>query len=180
MKKFAPAVRFSAPALFALLFSMLPAFGGAESFPGLSLTGMDGGFVSVSDFKGQPVLINFWATWCGPCRMELPAIQRLYDRFNARGLVVLSISTDARRESIRPFLEKMKISLPVYLGSLEDQQRLGIASIPTTFLVDGQGEIVSRQAGYSGQFEAQMGAAIERLLPGSRSGSPGAGGKASP
>ncbi len=134
------------------------------SFPQLAVKELGGGLVNVSDFAGQPVLVNFWATWCGPCRLELPSIQRFYDRYNGKGLVVLSINTDSSTERVRPFLEKMNISLPVYTVNPEDQARLGVASIPTTILIDRGGKIVRSQAGYSGRFESEFGGLIEGLL----------------
>ena len=166
--KFSPTRRLAALALALPLLLVSPAGVPASSgsaFPALTLTGLDGGYAAVSDFKGQPVLINFWATWCGPCRMELPVIQRFYDKYNGRGLVVLAVSTDAQKSVVPPFLQKMKLSLPIYGTTVDDQARLGVASIPTTFLVDGNGNIVRSQAGYSHRFESEWGALIEKLLP---------------
>jgi len=133
-------------------------------FPSLLIKGLDGGFVQVADFKGQTVLINFWATWCGPCRMELPAIQRIYERYNGRGLVVLSVNTDTDRTRVKPFLQKLNLSLPVYSVEPEEQARLGVSSIPTTFVVDPSGKIAKTESGYYPQLESDYAALIEKLL----------------
>ena len=139
----------------------LPRPAAAEPFPNLSVSGLDGGYVALSDLKGQVVLLNFWATWCGPCRMELPVIQKLYDKYNGRGLTVLSLNTDASPVPVKPFLEKMKLSLPVYRISQEDQARLGVSSIPTSFLVDASGNMIRAQPGYYPNFEQDWTKLIE-------------------
>src|SRR6266568_2883852 len=71
-------------------------------FPALEFAGAEGGAVRLSQLKGNVVLLNVWATWCGPCRMELPIVQRLYDKYSDRNFVVLAINIDADRKNIEP------------------------------------------------------------------------------
>ena len=146
-------------------------------FPTVTLRELDGAYFDLSMFGGRPILVNFWATWCGPCRMELPVVQRFYDRYGGRGLVVLAVSTDAQPQLVRPFLEKMNLSLPTYLMDPDDERKLGIASIPTTYLIDSQGRVIRGQSGYSRRFETDWAPLIEQALPKPEGGtSPARGG----
>ena len=95
-------------------------------FPEVSLTDLDGRVVEVKDFQGAVVLLNFWATWCGPCRVELPELQKLYDELGGKGLVVLAVAVDTPREKVRPFMERLGITLPAFLVDARTQQMLGI------------------------------------------------------
>src|SRR6266852_1099822 len=90
------------------------------TFPDLEFAGAEGGAVRLSQLKGNVVLLNVWATWCGPCRMELPIVQRMYDRYSDRNFVVLAVNVDANRKNIEPFMKRYNISLPVYYAAPED------------------------------------------------------------
>ena len=92
----------------------------AEVFPDLEFAGEEGGTVRLSQLKGNVVLLNVWATWCGPCKMELPIVQRMYDRYSDRNFVVLAVNVDADRKRVEPFLKRFNISLPVYSAAPED------------------------------------------------------------
>ena len=72
-------------------------------FPDLEFAGADGGSVRLSQLKGNVILLNVWATWCGPCRMELPVVQKMYDKYSDRNFVVLAVNIDADRKRDRPF-----------------------------------------------------------------------------
>src|SRR6266513_3225843 len=80
------------------------------TFPDLEFAGAEGGAVRLSQLKGNVVLLNVWATWCGPCRMELPIVQRLYDKYSDRNFVVLAVNVDADRKRIDPFLKRNNLS----------------------------------------------------------------------
>jgi cytochrome c biogenesis protein CcmG, thiol:disulfide interchange protein DsbE len=112
--------------------------------PPFSLTTLDGQTVDLSAYQGQVVLLNFWASWCPPCRAEMPAIQQVYQSYRDQGLVVLAINasyqdTPAARQS---FLGSFAYSFPILLDDGSTVNRLyAVYSLPTTFFIDRKGTI---------------------------------------
>src|SRR5215470_1109972 len=134
------------------------------TFPDLELAGAEGGAVRLSQLKGNVVLINIWATWCGPCRMELPVVQRLYDKYSDRNFVVLAVNVDADRNKIEPFKKRYNISLPVYFASPEDAGQMTAMGIPSTFILGPDRSLIDRAVGYSAQVEERWKQLIEKKL----------------
>ncbi|NOX37462.1 MAG: TlpA family protein disulfide reductase [Calditrichaeota bacterium] len=118
--------------------------------PDFALEDHQGNIVRLADFRGKVTIINFWATWCGPCREEIPGFVRLYDRYKDDGLAIIGISLDRPGwEVVRPFMEKYNINYPIVLGNQKVVLDYGgIQAIPTTFIVNRQGHIVDRIIGY--------------------------------
>lgn len=114
--------------------------------PNFQLWDMNGNPISLSEYRGWVVLVNFWATWCGPCRVEMPAMEHLYQEFNRKGFEILAVSTDPQGVAVtRPFKESLGLTFPI----LHDSDfRVGVAygarTLPITFLVDRQGVIRHR------------------------------------
>jgi thiol-disulfide isomerase/thioredoxin len=119
------------------------------AFPDLNLIDAKGGVQSLQSTLGQATIINFWATWCGPCRVELPELQELYNELAGKGAVVLAVNVDSPREHVDPFMKRNKLSLPVYFLEPEVEANLGIRSLPTTVLLDAAGKVVDTWGGYS-------------------------------
>ena len=116
--------------------------------PEFHLKNLDGQIVSLSDFRGKPVLINFWASWCQPCREEMPYLQQVYDEWTGKGLVLLTIDIGETPAAINKFLAENNLSLPVLLDSDKQVgQEYGITGIPETFLIDKNGIIRKKQIG---------------------------------
>jgi thiol-disulfide isomerase/thioredoxin len=103
----------------------------------------------VSDYRGAVTVVNFWATWCGPCRAELPELQKLYNELAGRGFVVLAVNVEGPQAPVKLFMERMKLSLPVYFVDPQTERDLGISSLPFTVLIDRKGRVVRVYAGYS-------------------------------
>ena len=120
--------------------------------PDFTLSDMRGNEVSLSDFKGNIVIINFWATWCGPCRLEIPDLIDLQEKYNG-DLVVLGVSLDYDGPSVVPqFAEKLGISYPVLYGNGQVAHRYGgVTGIPTTFVIDRDMNVYRRYIGYRPQ-----------------------------
>ena len=114
-----------------------------ELAPNFQLRDMEGRIVSLSDLRGKVVLLNFWATWCGPCRVEMPAMERLYRAYDRKDFEILAVSTDAQGVAVtRPFQQENKLTFPI----LHDADfRVGLSygarTLPMTFMVDRQGVV---------------------------------------
>ncbi len=138
----------------------LPAYTG-DPLPDFALPGIDKRLHRLSDLRGRVVLVNFWATWCGPCLKEMPSMQRLSERFPSQDFAVLAVNMGESVEDIRPFVEKMSIQFPIPLDSNgEVLQSWQVIAFPTTFLLDRSGTI--RFALFGG-LEWDQGEALERI-----------------
>ncbi len=113
------------------------------------LRDLRGGEVRLSDFSGKVVILNFWATWCPPCRMELPGLQDLYARYKDRGATVVGIAVDSGgEEELKRFVRKVGIDYPVLVGDQKVMNQYGgIQGLPTTFIIDQNGIILNRYMG---------------------------------
>jgi thiol-disulfide isomerase/thioredoxin len=135
-----------------------------RAFPDLEFAGAEGGAVRLSQLKGNVVLINVWATWCGPCRMELPVVQKMYDHYSDRNFVVVAVNIDADRRKIEPFMKRYNISLPIYYASPEDAGQMTALGIPSTFLIGPDRMLLDNQVGYSPDVEERWKSIIEKHL----------------
>ncbi|MFN7947533.1 MAG: TlpA disulfide reductase family protein [Blastocatellia bacterium] len=127
------------------------------------LTKLDGTKISLGDYKGKVIVLNFWATWCGPCRIEMPLLEKTMQKYSAdKDVVFLALSTDEDRALVEPYLKQQKYKLPVaYADYLNDH--FGVDSIPTTIIFDRQGRVSYRQAGIAREedFVAMLSEKIE-------------------
>lgn len=118
--------------------------------PDISLKNLEGKLVALKDFKGKPVLVNFWATWCGPCVIEMPWFVEFKEKYGKDGLEVLAISLDEEgAKVVKPFVEKHKMEhLTVVLGEEKTPEAFGgLLGLPTTFMVDRDGKFYSKHQG---------------------------------
>lgn len=128
--------------------------------PDFTLQNLDDQSVSLSDFRGKPVLLNFWATWCPPCRHEMPYLQEIYDEWSGKGLVVLAINMGESPFDVKTFMETYNLSIPALVDVAGNAaHKYNIVSIPTSFFIDSDGII---QQKIIGAFPST--AAIERYL----------------
>ncbi len=111
-----------------------------DEAPDFTLQDLDGSSVTLSDYRGQTVVLNFWATWCGPCRTEIPAFSEFADE--NPDVVVLGVATDGDAKSLRRAAEELKISYPVLIDSQGVSSRLyKVNTIPTTVVIDPEGRV---------------------------------------
>ena len=116
--------------------------------PDFTITGLEGGRVSLSGLKGNVVVVNFWATWCPPCRKEMPALQELWKEYeNTSDVTFLIVSVDQDTEKVRPYIAQAGYTFPAYYGGAAGHL-YGITSIPTTLVIDKQGKVQYKHVGY--------------------------------
>jgi thiol-disulfide isomerase/thioredoxin len=119
-----------------------------KMFPDFQEKDLEGKPLSVSRFKGKVLLVDFWATWCGPCRVELPNVIATYEKHHKNGFEILGISLDNDEQAMKQFLASNKMTWPQYFDGLGWQTKLagqyGVNSIPATYLLDAQGKIIAR------------------------------------
>ena len=116
--------------------------------PDFSLTDLSAHTISLSAYRGKVVLLDFWATWCEPCKVEIPHFIEMQNRYGAQGLQVIGISMDDDEKPVRDFQQQYKMNYPVAVGNAKLAQSYGgILGLPITFLIDREGRIYSRHIG---------------------------------
>lgn len=126
-----------------------------------TLKDVSGASVNLASYKGKVILLDFWATWCPPCKVEIPWFVELYGKYKSKGLVVVGLSVDDTVEMLRPFVAQYKMNYPVLIGNGNDaiQEAYGpIWGLPTTFIIDRQGRICKKHMGLTqkAQFEKEI------------------------
>jgi len=110
--------------------------------PSFEIPDIEGQPVSLSDFRGKPVLLNFWATWCGACRLEMPYIQEVYDEWSERGLVILAVNIGESPSQVEEFMQVHNFAFPLLLDMAGDvAMQYNVRGIPTTYFIDDTGII---------------------------------------
>jgi peroxiredoxin len=139
--------------------------GGMGAAPAFDLPDANGGSKSLDDYKGKVVMLNFWATWCGPCKKEIPDFIELQDEYRDQGFEIVGLSLDqpGQEDMVKRFVKENNMNYDVLFDNGAVAQAYGgVRSIPTTFLINRDGEIVSSVVGL--QSKAAWAQAIERLL----------------
>ncbi len=135
------------------------ASGNFPQAPEFSLTSLSGEKINLQDYRGKVVLLDFWATWCGPCRIEIPGFVQLQNKYGSQGLAIIGVSMDDGPEPVRQFYQTFHMNYPVAMGT----DRLGelyggILGLPTSFLIGRDGRIYAKHVGLTDPsvFEAEI------------------------
>jgi peroxiredoxin len=132
--------------------------------PDFALKDAAGKTVHLSDYKGKAVVLDFWATWCGPCKLEIPWFIQFERKYKDRGLEVVGVAMDDEGwQVVKPFVEQMKVNYRIVVGNDATADLYGgIEALPTTFLIDREGKIAAVHVGLAGKDEFEND--IERIL----------------
>ncbi len=121
----------------------------AEISTDFTLNDLDGRQISLSDYKGKVVFIDFWATWCPPCRASIPEVEKLYQEFaDEEDVVFLGINLQEDKDTITKFMKKQEMNYPVLLSDNKVVSNYQIRSIPAFFIIDRDGEIYNKYVGF--------------------------------
>ena len=148
-------------------FFSSPAIREGMPAPSFTLPSLSGGSLSLEELRGKLVFLNFWVTWCSPCRKEMPSMERLYKRFREQGLEILAVSVDQEgRETVIPFQESYQLSFPILLDSEGKVNRLyRTTGFPETFLIDPLGKVIMKIVGPRDWDDPESLALIQSHLP---------------
>ena len=134
--------------------------------PDFCLEGLNGEKIQLKALKGKIIFLNFWATWCGPCKEEMPSMEALYHHFKDRNFIFLTISLDfGGQEPVRKFIEKHRYQFPVLLDpSGKTLDLFEINKIPTTLIIDKNGKMIGRAIGPRNWSSPEFFSLIEQML----------------
>ena len=135
-----------------MLMDPMPA---ANPAPDFNLMGMDGETHTLDDLKGKFVLVNFWATWCNPCKVEMPLLEKLHQTLKSEKFTVLGLHVGPGPENIEEFKKLMPISFPIYVD-MDLEVNWGVPGLPTTFLMNPEGKLIYRAVGKREFASAEM------------------------
>ncbi|MFL7837666.1 MAG: TlpA family protein disulfide reductase [Candidatus Promineifilaceae bacterium] len=128
------------------------------------LPDLEGNDVSLSEFAGRPLLINFWATWCAPCRIEMPELQNAHDTYQDQGLVVLAVNSQEDEQQVREFIDELGLTFIPLLDSQDMVGRAyGVNGLPSTYFIDKSGVVTAVHKGILS--EDQIEAYLKQILP---------------
>ncbi len=145
--------------------SVVQGYNKPQAIPDFSIQDFQGKEVRLRDLRGEVILLNFWATWCPKCRQEGPSLQKLYDRYQSSGLVVYRVNAKEKPETIRQFMEKQSLNVPVLIDASGRTERLfGVWTHPTTYLINRQGLVCYRVMGSFNWTNPQAMSMIDELL----------------
>lgn len=138
---------------------------GTQAAP-FALQALDGSRVQLADLKGKVVVVNFWATWCGPCKDEMHALGRLRQQLDPERFALLTITTDLQREGIKQFLANLKVQLPVLFDEDHDVSHAYLVrALPTTIFIDPQGTLIGRAVGPRDWDAPTVVRAVQSVMP---------------
>ncbi len=133
--------------------------------PTFTLPDLDGKIVTLEDFRGSVVVVDLWATWCPPCRVEIPVLIDLYEEYQDQGLVVLGVGLDrGGAADLAPFVKSNGITYPILVGGRAVSEAYKVTGIPTTFIIGRDGRIVAKHVGFATEMAPELRSDITSAL----------------
>jgi peroxiredoxin len=136
-----------------------------EPAPDFTLKSRSGENIKLSELRGNVVMVNFWASWCGPCRQEMPLLQQLYDRYQGMGFTLLGVNVDEEPTAAEKMLKEIPVNFPVlYDSDNKVSKQYQVKAMPSTFMVDRDGNVRFLHKGYKPGYEDEYQQQIRTLL----------------
>ena len=155
-----------ATALLALFISVnVDAVGLQDEAPDFTLKSLEGSNLRLEEYRGQVVLINFWASWCGPCRQEMPLLDRLHHRYEDTGFAVLGVNVEGEVEPAQEIIDKTNVTFPILIDDGQKVSELyNLQAMPSTVVVDRDGVVRYIHLGYKPGDEAKYVEVVKQLI----------------
>jgi peroxiredoxin len=153
----------------ALWAPVAPAFAldAGDRMPEIGLTDLSGKKVTAASLKGKVVIVDFWASWCAPCKEEMPVLQRLHKKYGPKGLVVVGVSVDNDASNVKGFLKKLGVSFPIVHDAKHAvSERYSPPTMPSSYIVDRKGIVRHVHKGFRAGDAKKMEAEVKALLAG--------------
>lgn len=133
--------------------------------PDFTLPSLSGSNVRLNELKGDVILLNFWASWCGPCRTEMPLLDKLHNKYKAIGFTVLGVNVEENSEAAKGFLKENTVSFPILWDAKNEvSKKYSVAAMPTTVMIDRDGQVRYIHKGYSDGDEKVYKKVIKKLV----------------
>ncbi len=147
------------------MFLLASAHAESEMAPNFTLKSRSGKNIKLSEFRGQVVLVNFWASWCGPCREEMPILEKLYKKYKSLGFVILGVNVDDKPAQAESLLKLIDVSFPVLFDADKKiSEKYKVTAMPSSFFIDRDGKIRSEHKGYLPEYELLYRNEIKKLI----------------
>jgi cytochrome c biogenesis protein CcmG, thiol:disulfide interchange protein DsbE len=136
-----------------------------ETAPDFTLTSFNGEEIRLSELRGKTIFLDFWATWCGPCRESIPHLVNLYKTHRENGFIIIGVSVDkGGADPVRRFVAAMDIAYPIAMVTPDLEKQYGVTALPTGFLIDKKGRIREKFLGFSPSIAKQLEAKAVSLM----------------
>ncbi len=158
-------LRVAATAVMLVAAVQLHAVGTKEAAPDFTLETLEGPNLRLEEYRGQVVLLNFWASWCGPCRQEMPVLDRLHQRYEDTGFAVLGVNVEGERAPAQKIVDKTNVTFPVLIDAKQKVSELyNLEAMPSTVVIDRDGVVRYIHRGYKPGDEAKYVEVVKELI----------------
>jgi thiol-disulfide isomerase/thioredoxin len=155
--------------IFTLLFATSTSFAASEKLSGkaanFTLKSRSGKNIKLSELRGEVVMLNFWASWCGPCRKEMPLLEKIHKKYKRLGFTLLGVNVEENSKAAKNYLKDVKVSFPILFDTINKTSKLyNVSAMPTTILIDRNGNKRFLHKGYKPGYENDYKKEIKKLL----------------
>ena len=154
---------------FTLIFSMATSYAASEKLSGkasnFTLKSRSGKNIKLSELRGEVVMLNFWASWCGPCRQEMPLLEKIHKKYKRLGFTLLGVNVEENSRDAKNYLKDVKVTFPILFDTTQKTSKLfDVSAMPTTILIDRNGNKRFIHKGYKPGYENDYKKQIKKLL----------------